>query len=432
MLKLCGDLCNIATFHLTAAGETCLILDIYFDPDWQVLMVKSPKASAPTFEEVTITSTEELKGFCASLEEGEFITVDTEFMREKTYFAELCLIQIASPTTVALIDPLSKGMDLTPLKAVFANPKILKVLHAGRQDVEIFNQLFQAIPSPLYDTQLAASVLGFGDSIGYDSLVQSFVGKQMDKSSRFTDWSRRPLDAKQLSYARGDVTYLRTIFEKISEQIEKKGRTSWISEEMKRLMDPNSYSHDPRTLWKKIKIRGASEKVLARLRELAAWRDELAQSRNVPRGRIIKDDALAEIAMRGPSSEKEFRELRLFKNFSDTKLMHAMVDCISMAEASPKETWPKIPKKPDLSDNQSSLLEAVRMLHKIVSTREGISQRLLASQDDLRALVTKKNLDDLECLTGWRKEAFGQKALDLLAGKLTIGIRDYKVTFVES
>ncbi len=284
-----------------------------------------------------ITTQKELAAFCKSVAQEEFLTVDTEFIREKTYFPRLCLIQIAGSEKAAIIDPLAKDIDLAPVFELLQNPKIVKVFHAARQDIEIFYLLSKKIPAPIFDTQVAAAVCGFGESAGYESLVNQIVGKEIDKSSRFTDWSARPLSEKQLAYALSDVTHLRVIYEKLKKKIEDTGRTTWIAEEHVYLSDPALYDANPDEAWKRLRVGNLKPKHLAVLRELARWREHEAIKHDVPRGRIVKDDVLVELALSAPRKEADLSRIRSIGNISQSR-MAAIFACVEAALALPAST----------------------------------------------------------------------------------------------
>lgn len=372
-----------------------------------------------------LTRSQEVEAFCTSLSDCEFVTVDTEFLREKTYYPKLCLIQISGPDKKAVaIDPLADGMDLSPVFDVLMNKNILKVMHSGRQDVEIFYNLTKRVIEPLFDTQIAAMVCGYGDSIGYEKLVRSITGGQVDKSSQFTDWSRRPLSEKQLTYALGDVTHLCDVYLDLRKTLDSRGRTDWVMQEKKILTDPATYENDPFKAWERIKIRSPKAKSLAILREVAAWREQQAQKRDVPKNWVMRDDTLADLAGQAPRDSKQLAKIRnLSKEAAQGKTGTKLLQAVERALSSPKESWP-VPKKPvHLSAEQNAVTDILKMLLKVQSALEDVAPKIIASASDIEAIALDDNAD-VPALKGWRREVFGEDALAMKHGKLALGLKN--------
>ncbi len=376
-----------------------------------------------------ITDNAELAAFCKTLEKEEFITIDTEFLREKTYFSKLCLIQLSTPDKNAkAIDPLAQDIDLTPLFDLLANEKILKVFHAGRQDLEIFYQRTGKVVTPIFDTQIAAMVCGFGESIGYEKLVNHVTGNSIDKSSQFTDWSMRPLSEKQITYALGDVTHLCDIYLYLKNDLEKRGRCDWVTQEKAILENPQTYSTDPTKAWERVKIRSPKPKTLAVLREIAAWREALAQKRNVPKNWIMRDETLADMANQAPRDKKQLSKIRnLGKDIAEGKGGVQLLKAIETGLSSPKDTWPTAPKKQQPPPHIIATIDVLKMLLKIQNCEHHVAAKIIANASDLEAIAYDDNAK-VPALQGWRREVFGQDALDLKHGKLAIGIKDGKIT----
>jgi ribonuclease D len=372
-----------------------------------------------------ITSTSELAGFCARLQNETFVTVDTEFLRETTYYPKLCLIQIAGENDAALIDPLASGIDLAPFYALMANEKILKVFHAARQDVEIILKLAGRVPLPIFDTQIAAMVCGFGDQIGYEAIARKLANAQIDKSSQFTDWARRPLTNKQMAYALSDVTHLRTVYLALSKQIHETKRMAWLEGELADLADPAAYVVDPDNTWKRLKARIQSKKQMATLMEVAAWREREAQAKDVPRGRILKDEAIGEIAIQVPQSREDLGQLRLLpRGSADSVIGKGILAAVAKALARDPATVPPPKQRSDeMTPGQEAAAEVLKLALKIVSDNEGIAPKLLASSAEIDLLAVSDDAD-IPALHGWRREAFGSLALDLKNGRAVIGLKD--------
>ena len=379
-----------------------------------------------------ITTTEDLEEFCAPLHDMPFITVDTEFLREKTYYPKLCLIQVSGPDkNAAAIDPLAQGIDLRPFFKLLFNEDILKIFHAGRQDLEIIFNLTGQTVKPLFDTQIAAMVCGYGDQIGYEALVNQTVGASIDKSSQFTDWSRRPLSDKQLNYALSDVTHLCDIYHHLEDKLERNKRAAWVTEEEKTLQDPSTFKADPYQSWKKIKVKSPKPQTLMILKELAAWRERHAQKRNLPKAWVIKDDTLSAIAMHAPHNEAELAKIRgMNDEIARGRVGQKILHYIEKARKTPKDQWPQHKKKKILEADQAAYLDALKMLLRIESAQNGVAARLIGTQDDLE-LIARGEHENTQTMAGWRYDVFGQYAQDLKNGKLAIGMRDGKIVKFE-
>ncbi len=367
-----------------------------------------------------ITDTAELSAFCKHAAKSKFITVDTEFIREKTYWPVLCLVQVATEDEAVIIDAVAPGIDLASLFALMANKKVLKVFHAARQDVEIFVHLGDIIPTPIFDTQVAAMVCGFGDSVGYDKLVASLVNEHIDKSLRFTDWSRRPLNAKQLDYALSDVTHLRVVYEKLAAKLDKNQRASWLDEEMAVLTTPSTYKQDPNLSWRRIKSRLRKTLHLAILRELAAWRELEAQARNVPRNRVLRDEAMTDIAAHEPSSANDLFALRsMAREKCGKAVAETIIGVIEKTKALPASEHPKLEHGRNVPNGMGPAGDLLKVLLKLRCEQNNVAQKLVASADDIDAIARNDDAD-VPALHGWRRELFGQDALDLKHGKLAL------------
>lgn len=373
-----------------------------------------------------ITTTEQLAEACARLAGHPFVTVDTEFLRDATYYPKLCLVQLASPEEGVLVDPIAKGIDLAPLLALMADPAVVKVFHAARQDVEIIWHLGRMIPSPLFDTQIAAMVCGYGDSVGYEQLANDLAKARIDKSSRFTDWSRRPLSEAQLSYALSDVTHLRDIYLHFQQELERTGRTGWLAEEMRVLSAPGTYDLQPEDAWTRLKGRVRKPRELAILMELAAWREHQAQSRDVPRSRVLKDDALIDIVQRAPRGESELGELRSIpRGFERSQAGAEILAAVERGLERDHKTLPRL-DRPQQRNANGAVLDLLRVLLKAVSDSERVAPKIIATIDDLEAIAADDEADVL-ALKGWRRTLFGDRALALKAGQLGLRMRDGRV-----
>ena len=378
-----------------------------------------------------INTTDQLASLCEKLSQEQFVTIDTEFMRDKTYWPKLCLIQIAGDKDIAIIDPLADGIDLAPFYGLMGNPKVLKVIHAGRQDIEIFFHQGQTIPDPLFDTQIAAMACGFSDSVGYETLVGDLTGHRLDKSSRFSDWSRRPLKDHQLKYAAGDVTYLREVYSALHHKLKSNDREDWLEEEVKELTNPMTYTLDPDLAWKRLKLRGPVRKNLGVLIEVAAWRERQAQTRDVPRSRVMKDDLIYEIVSQKPMSLEALDDMRFAqKGLSRIPGAKDLVEAIKRGTKMPKSDWPDVrPPAPPKTKGNGALVELLKVLLKLTSEQHDVAQKLIANVADLEKIASD-DAADVKALTGWRRDIFGQQALDLKGGQVAIAIQNGKVRTV--
>jgi ribonuclease D len=377
-----------------------------------------------------ITTTSELSALCEVLAKSEYVAVDTEFLREQTFWPLLCLIQLAGPEAEAVVDPLSPGLDLTPFYRLMADDSTVKVFHAARQDIEIVFLKSEIVPTPVFDTQVAAMVCGYGDSISYVNLVKKTTGADLDKSSRFTDWSRRPLSDKQLDYALADVTHLRDVYVRLKQTLEKTGRTPWLQEEMEVLTSPGTYDAKPENAWQRLKLRVKGRKSLAVLIELAAWREKLAQSLDVPRGRVLRDDALYDIANQLPANADALGQLRtLSDGFARSQRAKEIIDVVKAGLARDPKTLPKIERSEALSAEASATLELLKVLLKAAAAEHGVAPRIIADSDDLEQLATSDEADIL-ALQGWRRTLFGDAALKLKRGELALTLVNGEVRAV--
>ena len=367
-----------------------------------------------------IEKTADLESFCKKLKNQSFITIDLEFLREKTYYAQLCLIQVACEDASAIIDPLAKDIDLSSFFTILKNKKIMKVFHSGRQDVEILYLLSGFIPAPMFDSQIAGMALGYGESASYESLVNSICKIELDKTSRLSDWSKRPLSEAQLNYAVSDVTHLVTIYKVMSEKLIETNRTSWIEDELKILSNPKTYDIDPFEVWQKIRHRSHNAKFLTTLRELAAWRELRAQRKNTPRQSIIKDDCLLNVAASCPISVEEVADIRnIRKDVASGRLAYEMIEIIELAKKISSTDYVKIKKEKAVGIGCSSLYELLKLLLKIKSQEIGIVSKLIANDDELKLLSTFSDKIS-PSLKGWRYEVFGQDAIALREGNISI------------
>jgi len=379
-----------------------------------------------------IETTEALAAFCDKLALEPYCTVDTEFVRDKTYYSQLCLVQLAGKAGAVAVDPLAPGIDLQPLFDLMNNEKVLKVFHAARQDLEIFFLLMGRMPAPLWDSQVAAMVCGFGESASYETLATKLAGARIDKSSRFTDWSRRPLTQKQSDYAISDVTHLRTIYELLSARIAEAGRGEWVAEELAHLTDPSTYRSDPDRAWMRLKPRTSSPKFLSILKELAAWREVEAQKRNLPRQRILKDDALLEIAAQAPASADDLANSRAVgKGFLEGSLGEGFMAAVQRGRATPNNQAPTLPERPELPPGRAPLVDLLKVLLKLKCEANDVAQKLIATADDLNLLAMDDAPADLPCLNGWRKVVFGDDALALKSGKMALTARNGAIDVVK-
>ncbi len=374
-----------------------------------------------------ITDTDELTAYCARLAQAPYITVDTEFLREKTFWPRLCLVQVAGPEDELIIDPLAPGMDLSPLYDLMANTAVLKVFHAARQDVEIFHHDGGVIPRPMFDTQVAAMVCGFGDSVGYDTLARKISKVHIDKSSRFSDWSVRPLSERQLKYAMQDVTHLRGVYEWLARELRKNGREAWLMEEMAILTDPKTYLTEPREAWLRIKTRGGNRRFLGVLREITAWRETEAQTRDLPRNRVIRDEALLEIAAHPPHTIAEMGKMRsVTAGFAEGKLGQSLLAAIRLGAEMPEADLPPLPDRDPPGKSTGGTVELLKVLLKIKCEQAGVASKLVANSADLDRIAADDEAD-VPAMHGWRRELFGLAALQLKHGKLAITMKGNKI-----
>lgn len=378
-----------------------------------------------------IETTAALAEACETLARSEYLTIDTEFLRETTFWPELCLIQLAGPEIEVIVDPLAKGLDLAPFFALMANPAVLKVFHAARQDIEIIVNRGDLIPHPIFDTQVAAMVCGFGDSVSYDQLVQKIKSVHIDKSSRFTDWSRRPLTEKQLEYALADVTHLRDVYLALKEKLEAAGRSLWLTEEMAVLESRETYDLHPDDAWKRLKMRVKKPIELAVLQKVAAWREREARGRNVPRSRILKDDTIYEIAQQQPADAEALARLRTIpKGWERSQSGAALLEAITEALAIPKTDLPRLPRQAHVPEGAAAASEMLKVLLKIVSEKEGVAAKIIANSDDLEKIAVDGEKAEVAALSGWRRELFGETALNLITGKVALRFVDKKIEAV--
>jgi ribonuclease D len=376
-----------------------------------------------------ITDTESLEQLCERLARSDFVAVDTEFMRENTYWPDVCLFQVASHEEAAAVDPKAEGIDLTPLLNLFVNNEhVLKVFHAGGQDIEIVFNLTGGTPHPLFDTQIAAMALGLGEQVGYSNLVESLLGRTLDKGARFTDWARRPLDRRQIDYAIGDVTHLAELFPKMLERLKRTGRGAWLDQEMERISDPANYVNDPAQAWKKVKIQSRKADVLGRLKALAAWRELEARSKNLPRGRIMKDETLADVAMHPPASQEALGNVRgLSAAWKANDIGARMMEALANADPlTPAEMPPREERAPGLGREGALVADLLKLLLKIRARDSNVAPRLVARSEELELLAAGRR-EGLAILQGWRFEEFGRDALDLVEGRLAFGIHNGKL-----
>lgn len=365
-----------------------------------------------------ITSTDVLAAFCARASEYDYVTVDTEFLRETTYWPRLCLLQVATDDEAVLVDPLSDGLSLAPFLALLANAEVRKVFHAARQDIEIFVKLTGKVPENIFDTQIAASVCGFGDSVSYDNLVRSVTGVELDKSSRFTDWSARPLSEKQRVYALADVTHLRDIYKNLIEQVDKTNRSDWVEDELSVLRSVDTYVVQPENAWERLKAKLNRPRDIAALQQLAAWREKRAQDTDQPRSRVLKDDALVELAMQRPTAPEGFEKLRAVqRGYGRSSAAAEIIGIIKSVEAMPKTALPPMPERFRGPSPKGAVGDLVRVLLKAVSEQHGVAARIIATSDDIDALVLDDEAD-VPALKGWRRKLFGEKALAIKHGKI--------------
>lgn len=383
---------------------------------------------------ITIATTQELAEFCARAAQAAYVTVDTEFLRERTYYSKLCLIQLAfrgdDQDDAVLVDPLVEGLSLEPLYALFRDTSVVKVFHAARQDLEIFFIEGDVFPEPLFDTQVAAMVCGFGEQVGYETLVRKIAKQPLDKSSRFTDWSRRPLTEAQKVYALADVTHLRDIYEFLAAELKKTGRTPWLEEELQVLTDPGTYVVAPDQAWRRVKTRTNSGRFLAIVQKLAAYREEMAQSRNIPRSRIMKDDAIVELASTKPQNHQDLGRSRLLmREARKGEIADGILSAVKAGIATPEADQPRPDRSREKLQVNPALADLLRVLLKAKSEEAGVAQKLIATSADLDLIAAGQR--EVAALKGWRKKVFGEDALRLCSGKLALAAKGSSVVVVE-
>jgi ribonuclease D len=377
-----------------------------------------------------ITTTADLAAACERMSRHNFVTVDTEFLRETTYYPLLCVAQMAIADEAVVIDALAEGLDLAPFFKLMANEGVLKVFHAARQDIEIVWHQAKLIPHPVFDTQVAAMVLGYGESISYEQLVQRITGDAIDKSSRFTDWSRRPLSAAQVSYAMSDVTHLREVFLSLSADLQRRGRSEWVGEEMEVLTSPDTYRADPEIAWERLKTRVRKPRELSVLIEVAAWREREAQSRDVPRGRVLKDEAIGDIAIHAPTTTERLASLRsLPRGFERSKWGAEIIDAVKRGLARNPAELPRL-DKPRQGANGSATVELLKVLLRMASEQHGVAAKVIATVEDLERIALDDRAD-VPALHGWRREMFGEQAIALKRGRLALAVEKGRVVAVE-
>ena len=379
---------------------------------------------------VLIADTPSLAAFCDRLRGERFVTVDTEFMRERTYWPELCVVQLGGAAEVAVVDAQAPGIDLAPLGALLADPAVTKVFHAARQDIEIFLLLFDAVPRPLFDTQIAAMVAGFGDQVGYDSLVSALTGGQIDKAHRFSDWAARPLSPAQIAYAAADVTHLRGVYEKLCERLQRDGRLDWVGEEMAELADPATYRPDPETMWERLRPRTSNRRQLGLLRAIAAWREREAQRANIPRQRMLKDETLLEIAATAPETPEALARARgVSEGFARGRMGASLLAAIAEAKALPEEVLPAAQPGREGPRASPALVALLKVLLAAKCEQHHVAPRLVASSEDIDRLATEDE-PPVPALHGWRRDVFGADALALKQGQIALGVDGRRVKLI--
>lgn len=379
-----------------------------------------------------IADSTSLTKFCDRLIKSSYITVDTEFMRDQTYWPRLCLVQIANEHEAAAIDTLAKGIDITPLLNLFTNPRILKIFHAARQDLEIFYRLMGRLPSPIFDTQIAAMVCGFGDSAGYDTLVRKLTDETIDKSSRFTDWALRPLSQRQINYALGDVTHLRQVYIKLNEMLGQNNRHNWMDEELSILRDTKNYTFEPEDAWRRIKYRAPKPRFLAILKEVAAWREIEAQNKDIPRNRIVRDESLIEISHHAPKTINDLSRARgLSLKKAEGSLGKALLNAVKVGLNVPSENLPEVKRDAPLPKGIGPITDLLKVLLKLKCEKHDVAQKLIATVNDMEQIAAFGQNANVPALQGWRQEVFGIDALRLRSGQLAMVIKDHNLELVE-
>jgi ribonuclease D len=378
-----------------------------------------------------ITETAALEAFCKRQAQSDYITVDTEFLRENTYWSILCLVQVAGPDEAVVIDVMAPGLDEQPLLDLLMNNRILKVFHAARQDLEIFFHKIGKVPTPIFDSQVAAMVSGFGDQVGYEMIVSELVGVKLDKVSRFADWTRRPLKQKQLAYALDDVIHLRAVYEKLRQRLEETARAEWLVEEMAVLTDPGTYRLDPENAWERVKTRGGNPRFFAVLKEVAAWRERQAQRRDIPRSRMLREDSLLDIAAHAPRTVDELARTRgLGKGFVNGKMGESLIQAVERGLQLPADQIPKKPQRPRPPPGTGPLTDLLKVLLKYKCEEFHVASRLVASADDLTRMAMDDEAD-VPALRGWRRELFGEDALALKHGRLALSANGSRITMTK-
>jgi ribonuclease D len=397
------------------------------------LAAKDNRAALRYRESVTIiTTTSELAASCKRMAKFPSVTVDTEFMRETTYWPRLCVIQMASPDEAVIIDAMAEGLELDPFFKLMKNEKVVKVFHAARQDIEIVYHLGGLVPHPIFDTQVAAMVCGFGDSISYDQLVSRLTGARIDKSSRFTDWARRPLSERQIEYAIADVTHLREVYQALAARLEEQNRTEWVREEMEVLTSPQTYHLEPEEAWKRLRLRVKKPIELAVLVAVASWREQEAQNRDVPRGRVLKDEAIYEIAQQQPTTAAELGHLRTIpRGFERSRAADDILAAVKKALDIPKDDLPRVPRHRPQPNGNGAAVDLLKVLLKMISENHGVASKIIATVDDLEAIAADDGAD-VPALSGWRRELFGETALKLKHGHLALAVKGTNVVAIEN
>ncbi len=390
-----------------------------------------PRTARPEFPPpALITDTADLDALCTRLRTQSFVTVDTEFMRERTYWPELCVVQLAGETEVAVVDALAPGLDLAPLGALLADTAVEKVFHAARQDIEIFVLRFGDVPRPLFDTQVAAMVAGFGDQVGYDSLVSALTGGHIDKAHRFSDWAARPLSPAQITYAAADVTHLRRVYERLRARLEKDGRLEWVAEEMGVLADPATYRPDPELMWERLRPRTTNRRMLGLLRAITAWREREAQRANIPRSRMLKDETLLELAATAPETPEQLARARgITRGFAEGRIGASLLAAVAEARALPEEALPAVPSSRDGLRPSPALVSLLKVLLAAKCEQHHVAPKLVASSDDIDRIAAEES-PDLPVLHGWRQEVFGADAQALKQGRIALGVEGKRIRLI--
>lgn len=378
-----------------------------------------------------LTTTTQLAAACARLRGEPFVTIDTEFIRERTYWPELCVVQLAGAAEVAIVDTQAPGLDLAPLGELLADTAVTKVFHAARQDIEIFFLRFGDVPRPVFDTQIAAMVAGFGEQVGYDTLVAALTGSQIEKVQRFSDWSARPLSPAQIAYAAADVTHLRTVYSRLLADLERKGRLAWIAEEMAAIADPETYRVDPESMWRRLRYRTSNRRFLGYLRAIAAWRERQVQQINIPRQRLLKDESLVELAANAPQTAEELARVRgVTKGFAEGRSGESLLAAIAEARRLPNDQLPELDRSGERARPSAALVALLKVLLATQSEQHHVAPRLLASADDIDRLATEE-APGIQTMHGWRWDVFGKYAMALKRGDIAMSVRDGRMRLVD-